>query len=71
MDISASLTAVSTIADEIWQYRTGGNLTIFNEDHDTAEEGRSRIRLRASTPLLASAAKFQIRYAHPISLYCH
>jgi len=34
--------AVSAIADEIWQYRTGGNLTIFDKDHDTAEEGRSR-----------------------------
>jgi hypothetical protein len=29
------------MADEIWQYRIGGNLTIFNKDHDTAEEGRS------------------------------
>ena len=43
--------AVSAIADGIWQYRTGGNLTIFDKDHDTAEEGRSRflqpsIRLR-------------------------
>ena len=27
------------MADEIWQYRTGGNLTIFDKDHDTAEEG--------------------------------
>ena len=34
--------AVSAIAGEIWQYRTGGNLTIFDKDHDTAEEGRSR-----------------------------
>ena len=25
------------IADEIWQYRTGGKLTIFDKDHDTAE----------------------------------
>ena len=30
--------AASTIADEIWQYCTGGNLTIFDKDHDTAEE---------------------------------
>jgi hypothetical protein len=30
------------MADEIWQYRTGGNLTIFDKDHDTTEEGRSR-----------------------------
>ena len=34
--------AVSAIVDEIWQYCTGGNLTIFNKDHDTVEEGRSR-----------------------------
>ena len=31
--------AVSVVADEVWQYRTGGNLTIFDKDHDTAEEG--------------------------------
>ena len=31
--------AVSAVADEIWQYRTGENLTIFDKDHDTAEEG--------------------------------
>ena len=31
--------AVSAVADEVWQYRTGGNLTIFSKDHDTAEEG--------------------------------
>ena len=28
--------------DEIWQYRTGGNLTIFDKDHDAAEEGQRR-----------------------------
>ena len=27
--------AVSTESDEIWQYRMGGNLTIFDKDHDT------------------------------------
>ena len=31
--------AVSTIADEIWQHRTGRNLTMFDKDHDTTEEG--------------------------------
>jgi hypothetical protein len=30
------------MADEIWQYRMGGTLTVFDKDHDTAEEGRSR-----------------------------
>ena len=34
--------AVSAITNKIWQYRTGGNLTIFNKDHDTTEEGQSR-----------------------------
>ena len=33
--------AVFAIADEIWQYRMGGNLTIFDKDHDTVED-RSR-----------------------------
>ena len=41
--------AVSAIADEIWQYRMGGNLTIFNKDHDTAEEGRSQVRQKQSS----------------------
>ena len=30
------------MADEIWQYRTGGNLMIFDKDHDTTEEGQPR-----------------------------
>ena len=29
--------AVSAVADEVWQYRTGGNLTIFDKDRDTME----------------------------------
>ena len=52
--------------DEIWQYRTGGNLTTFDEDHGAAEEGRSRrscsqaIRLRynytiSSIPVVSAA----------------
>ena len=36
---NANTTLFSAMADEIWQYRTGGNLTIFDKDHDTAEEG--------------------------------
>ena len=28
--------------DGIWQYRIGGNLTIFDKDHDAAEEGQSQ-----------------------------
>ena len=36
---------VSAIADEIWQYCTGRNLTIFDKDHDTAKEGRSQTAL--------------------------
>ena len=34
--------AVSTIADEIWWYHTGGNLTIFDKDHDTIESWSRR-----------------------------
>ena len=30
--------AISAITNKIWQYYTGGNLMIFNRDHDTAEE---------------------------------
>ena len=33
--------AVSAVADEVWQYHTRGNLTIFDKDRDTAEEGWS------------------------------
>ena len=36
--------AASAIVNEIWQYRTGGSLTVFDKDHDTAEEGRSQVR---------------------------
>jgi len=35
--------------DGIWQYRTGGNLTIFDKDHDIAEEGRSQVRQKQSS----------------------
>ena len=34
--------AVSAVADEVWQYRTGGNLTIFDRDHDAMKD-RSRV----------------------------
>ena len=34
--------AVPAIADEIWRYRTGENLVLFEKDHDIAEEGRPR-----------------------------
>ena len=43
--------AVSAIADEIWQYRAGGNPTIFDKDHDTAEEGRLQRFLQSSVRL--------------------
>ena len=33
---------LSREVDGIWQYRTGGNLTIFDKDHDAVEEGRSQ-----------------------------
>ena len=31
-----------------YKYSTGGNLTIFNKDHDITEEGRSQIALSPS-----------------------
>ena len=40
---------VSAEVDEFWQYRTSGNLTIFDKDHDTAGSRRflqPSIRLR-------------------------
>ena len=35
--------AASAIANEIWQYHTGGSLMVFGKDHDTAEEGWSQV----------------------------
>jgi len=35
----------------MWQYRTGGNLTTFNKDYGTAEEGRLRRFLQLSIRL--------------------
>ena len=32
--------AASTIVNETWQYRMGGDLTIFNKDYDTTEADR-------------------------------
>ena len=34
--------AIPAVVDEVWQYRMGGNLMIFDKDHDTAEEGRQK-----------------------------
>jgi hypothetical protein len=49
--------AVSAIADEIWKYRTGGNLTIFDKDHDTAEIVKVlAAKHTASLQLLCTAA---------------
>ena len=61
MDISASLTAVSTIADEIWQYRTGGNLTIFDKDHNTAIAKVLAAKHTASLQLLCTVGGNQAR----------
>ena len=36
--------AVSAIADEIWQYRTGGNLTMFDKDQTLQRKARSQVR---------------------------
>ena len=52
--------AVSAIADEIWQYRTGGNLTIFDKDHDTAEIAKVLVAT-ASLQLLRTVGGNQVR----------
>jgi len=36
--------AVSAVADEVWQNRTGGNLTIFDKDRDTMETDREQLK---------------------------
>ena len=54
--------AVSAIADEIWQYRTGGNLTIFDKDHDTAEIVKVLVaKYTASLQLLRTVGGNQAR----------
>ena len=54
--------AVSTIADEIWQYHTGGNLTIFDKDHDTAEIAKVLVaKYTASLQLLRTVGGNQAR----------
>ena len=54
--------AVSAIADEIWQYRTGGNLTIFDKDHDTAEIAKVLVaKYTASLQLLRTVGGNQAR----------
>ena len=35
--LNANITLSLAIADEIWQYRMGGNLTVFDKDYDAAE----------------------------------
>ena len=54
--------AVSAIADEIWRYRTGGNLTIFDKDHDTAEIAKVLVaKYTASLQLLRTVSGNQAR----------
>ena len=54
--------AVSAITDEIWQYRTGGNLTIFDKDHDTAEIAKVLVaKYTASLQLLRTVGGNQAR----------
>jgi hypothetical protein len=49
--------AVSAIADGIWQYRIGGNLTIFDKNHDTARPianpARSKVLAAKNTASLS------------------
>jgi hypothetical protein len=54
--------AISVIADEFWQYSTGGNLTIFDKDHDTAEIAKvPAAKLTASLQLLCTVGGNQVR----------
>ena len=54
--------AVSAIADGIWQYRTGGNLAIFDKNHDTAEIAKVlAVKHTASLQLLCAVGGGQAR----------
>ena len=54
--------AVPAITGEIWQYRTGGKLTIFNKDHDTAEIAKVLVaKYTASLQLLRTVGGNQAR----------
>jgi len=54
--------AVSAIADGIWKYRTGGNLTIFDKYHDTTEIAKVlAAKHTASLQLLCTAGGSQAR----------
>ena len=53
--------AVSAVADEVWQYRTGGNLTIFDKDHDTAIAKVLAAKHTASLQLLCTVGGNQAR----------
>ena len=51
--------------DEIWQYHTGGNLTIFDKDHDTAGSRRFlqpsiRLRYNYYVQLVDARSEFKI-----------
>ena len=49
--------AVPIISDETWEYRTGGNLTVFNKGHDTLEDGSRTIKV------LAAKHRHSLRFA--------
>ena len=44
--------AVSAVADEVWQYHTGGNLTIFDKDNDTMKDQSRMAEVLAAGRLL-------------------
>ena len=44
---NASITlslCLSTVVDEVWQCRTGGNIAIFDKDRDTVETDREQLK---------------------------
>ena len=50
--------AVSAVADEVWQYRAGGNLTIFNNDHRSRTAEVLAAKHTASLQLLPDYSQF-------------
>jgi hypothetical protein len=49
------------VADEVWQYRIGGNLTVFDKDHDTAIAKVLAAKHTASLQLLCTVGGNQAR----------
>ena len=59
--------AVSAVADEVWQHRTGGNLTIFDKDHRsrTAEVLAAKHRGSLRLPCTAGGSQAKLNVSKP------